>query len=208
VRATSQESGNLPKHLRLCSKVIKYRVPCFGTALLAIVSSLAAQQPLAHEPSDLQVELTTATGSNRFEVGQPIELEMIFSSTAANKYLEPCGRDFGERNSIPSFGLPLCSFRTWLRVTTNPEVSQLQITEGGPVIDVPDRDIESTPVFYSYFLSGFYNFGDPGEYRVAIEVSIGLDGEHAQRLSNAEAAGNPRFVTVKREIVIQVIPKP
>lgn len=42
------------------------------------------------EHPGLQVPLRSATGSNRFQIGEVIRLEVILSSNTPNRYLEPC----------------------------------------------------------------------------------------------------------------------
>lgn len=66
---------------------------------------LFAQQAAPSDSDGLQVVLRPATGSNRFRVGEVIRLEVLFSSTTANRYLEPCAL-FLESN----FGFPQCRF--------------------------------------------------------------------------------------------------
>ena len=60
---------------------------CPAVALFACL--LAVQKSSANKPSDLRVELRSTGGSNRFKVGEPIELDAIFSSMAPGRYLEP-----------------------------------------------------------------------------------------------------------------------
>jgi len=75
--------------------------------VLAICSQLFAQHPPVQEPTDLKVELRSATGSNRFQLGEVIPLEVLISSSTANRYLEPC-KMFWES----CFGYPQCRFVT------------------------------------------------------------------------------------------------
>ena len=59
-------------------------------AIAFCCSPLFAQDSPAQEPADLKVELRSATGSNRFQLGEVIPLEVFISSSAPNRYLEPC----------------------------------------------------------------------------------------------------------------------
>ena len=68
-------------------------------------SPLIEQNSPAQEPSDLNVELRSATGSNRFQIGERIPLEVVLSSSAPFRYLEPCSL-FDESH----FGSPRCRF--------------------------------------------------------------------------------------------------
>ena len=43
-------------------------------------------------PSDLIVEVRSASGSNTFRAGDSVNLELAFSSAAPHRYYEPCGR--------------------------------------------------------------------------------------------------------------------
>jgi hypothetical protein len=56
---------------------------CLTTLILAIVfccSPLFLQETPAQEPADLRLELRSATGSNHFQLGEVIPLEVLISS--------------------------------------------------------------------------------------------------------------------------------
>jgi hypothetical protein len=84
---------------------------------LAICSQLFAQDLPVQEPADLQVELRSATGSNRFQLGEVIPLEVLISSGTPNRYLEPC-KMFWES----CFGYPQCRFVTDWSFEVTPDV--------------------------------------------------------------------------------------
>jgi hypothetical protein len=161
-------------------------------------------------PSDLRVELRSTSGSNRFKVGEPIELEAIFSSKAAGRYLEPCGL-FGKPNIKPNFGFPLCRFYTRWSLTIKPDNGWTDIrdfeTKGGPRFEVPNCDLSSIPASYSYMLTDAYSFNEPGEYRVTLTVTVGLDDKSTQRPPGANPGANPHFVTLTPEIVLRIVAK-
>ena len=180
----------------------------FAAALFACPS--IAQQSPANGPSDLRVELRSTSGSNRFKIGEPIELEAIFSSKAAGRYLEPCGL-FGKPNIKPNFGFPLCRFFTQWSFAIKPDNGWTDIRGGeffsGPTFQVPNHDLSSNPASYSYMLTQAYRFDEPGEYHVTFTVTVGLDDESTQRPPGANPSVNPHFVTLTREIVLQIVAK-
>jgi len=180
----------------------------FAAALFGCL--LTAQQSPVNEPADLRIELRSTSGSDRFKVGEPIELEAIFSSKAAGRYLEPCSL-FGKPNIKPNFGFPLCRFRTRWSMAIRPDngwtYSTRQETWDGPTFEVPNHDLSSNPVSYSYMLTDAYRFVEPGEYHVTFTVTVGLDDEGTQRPPGANPGANPHFVTLTREIVLQIVAK-
>jgi hypothetical protein len=169
---------------------------------------LTVQQSPGNGPSNLRVELRSTSGSNRFKVGEPIELEAIFSSKAPGRYLEPCGL-FGKPNSKPNFRFPLCRFFTRWFFTIKPANGWTDIrgveTFSGPTFEVPNHDLSSNPTSYSYTLTDVYRFDEAGEYHVTLTVAVGLDDESTQRPPGANPGANPYFVTLTREIVFQIV---
>jgi hypothetical protein len=180
----------------------------FAVALFGCL--LTTQKSSVNGPSDLRVELRSTGGSNRFEVGEPIELEAIFASKAPGRYLEPCGL-FGKPNIKPGFGFPLCRFFTRWAFTIKPDKGWTDIrlggTAGGPIFEVPNHDLSPDPESYSYVLTHAYSFDEPGEYHVTFTVTVGLDDKSTQRPPGADPGANPHFVTVTREIVLQIVAK-
>lgn len=145
----------------------------FAQHLLAVTifaCLMTKQKSPTDSPKDLRVELRSTNPSNRFKVGEAIELEAIFSSEAPRKYLEPCGL-FGT-----GFGIPLCRFSTRWSFSIKPgtgwtDIRGLEPSEtGGPMFEVPSHDLSSNPVSYSYMLTDAYRFNEPGEYRVVLTV--------------------------------------
>jgi hypothetical protein len=146
----------------------------FAVALFAC--PLTTQKSPVNGPSDLQVDLGTTSASNRFKVGEPIELEAIFSSKAPSRYLEPCGL----------FGKPQYQTRFW--VSTLPVlhavVLHYQAGQGwtdirgrlfasGPTFEVPNHDLSAKPTSFSYMLTDAYRFDEPGEYHVTLSHADG-----------------------------------
>jgi hypothetical protein len=168
------------------------------------------QKSSVNGPSDLRVELRSISGSNGFTVGEPIELEAIFSSKTPGRYLEPCGL-FGKPNIEPDFGFPLCRFFTRWSFTIKPDTGWTDIRcceiRSGPTFAVPNHDLSSKPASYSYMLTDAYRFDNPGEYHVILTVSVGLDDDSTQRPPGAKLSPNPHFVTLTREIVLRIVAK-
>jgi hypothetical protein len=189
---------------------MQFRFAQHPFAVAFFVCLLTTQKSPVDGPPNLRVELRSTSGSNRFKVGEPIELEANFSSEAPGTYLEPCGL-FGKPNIKPGFGLPLCRFNSRWSFAIKPDNGWTEIqdieTEGGPTFEVPDHDLSSNPVSYSYMLTDAYRFNEPGEYRVTLTVTVGLDDKSTQRPPGANPGANPHFVTLTPEIVLQIVAK-
>ena len=93
-------------------------------ALLAVLicSPVIAQNSCTAEPSDLNVELRSATGSNHFQMGEVIPLEVLISSTAPKRYIEPC-----EMFWESCFGYPRCRFFTQWSLALIPDTGWADI---------------------------------------------------------------------------------
>jgi hypothetical protein len=177
-------------------------------ALTVLTLPLTAQQP-----PDLEVRLRSATGSGRFQVGQVIALEAVFSSTAPKRYLEPC-----ELFSQRKFGYALCRFsnpwdfsitpdKGWVDFSKEPRVHPL--TTGGPAVEVPDRDLTARPAVFAYELTNRFRFDTPGEYRVRFSTEVALDDESTPRRQPLDAIDpelKPHTFPIVREIVLQIVP--
>jgi len=107
---------------------------------------------MAHEPSDLKVELRSETGSTQFQVGEVIPLEVLLSSTIPNRYLEPCAM-FREGN----FGFPQCRFFTQWSIDIVPADGWIDLTKflgpqrvGGPSFEIPSHDLGPEPTKFTY----------------------------------------------------------
>jgi hypothetical protein len=179
-------------------------------ALLILAIATLASPLLAQEPSDLQVQLRFATDSNLFQIGEVIPLELAISSTAPNRYLEPCEL-FSERN----FGLPQCRFFSHWSFTITPDGGWVDLTKefpafdvrSGPSFDVPSRDLSFQPVTFSYVLTKQFRCDAPGEYHVHLSVDVGLDDESTRRKPYPDSLTvKPHTVSVTREIVLQIVP--
>jgi hypothetical protein len=186
------------------------RFPYFTVAIAVLASALLGQQAVAQQPSDLHVELRSATGSNRFQIGEMIPLEVVLSSSAADRYLEPCAI-FRESN----FGFPQCRYFARLSFSVAPDSGWVDLykefptgpqTFGGPTFPVPSRYLSSTPVAYSYLLTHRYRFDTPGEYRVQLSISVAVDDGATRSATPSASAFVGSDFTLKPEIVLQIIP--
>ncbi|MGA9353715.1 MAG: hypothetical protein WBV46_08505, partial [Terriglobales bacterium] len=102
--------------------------------VLIVVTVVAGTLPVFAqdaEHSDLHVELRSATGSNRFQIGEVIQLEAVLSSSNPTRYLAPCAL-FRESN----FGFPQCRFFSQWSFT---------ITHDGGWVDL-SKEFPSGPV--------------------------------------------------------------
>jgi hypothetical protein len=180
----------------------------FDWLLLAIgllVSPRLGRQPPAQQPPDLQVQFQSATGSNRFRVGEVISLEVLVSSTTPNRYLEPCAL-FNETG----FGYPRCRFLSQWSFGITPVGNWVDFgvpgAHSGPTFDVPNPDLTAKPVTFPYRLTSRYRIDKPGEYRVRLSMQIGLDDETTQLSPRPDPPVYPHSVSVTREVVLQIVP--
>jgi hypothetical protein len=171
-------------------------------------SCLFAQDLPAPEPTDLKVELRSATGSDRFQLGEVIPLEVRFSSSTPNRYLEPCMM-FWES----CFGYPRCRFITNWSFDVTPSIGWTDIgwhgclTMSGPTIDVKSSDLTAEPKKYSYTLTARYRFDAPGRYTVRLTVTVGLDDEtNSIKRSLLNSTVKSNSVTKTAEIVLDITP--
>lgn len=180
------------------------------TLILAIAfcgSPLFALDSPVQEPADLKVELRSATGSNRFQLGEVIPLEVLISSTTPNRYLEPCAL-FRES----CFGFPRCRFFTHWSFEVIPSTGWTDIgfhgcqTAGGPTIDVKSSDLTMESKKYSYTLTNRFRFDAPGRYTVRLSITVGLDDETNQIRNSANATVKPNSVSKAAEIVLEITP--
>ena len=183
-----------------------------GLITLVIVTTLYgltlfAQDSSAQEPEDLKVELRSATGSNRFQLGEVIPLEVFVSSSTPNRYLEPC-KMFWES----CFGYPQCRFVTHWSFDVIPNTGWTDIgwhrcgAMSGPTIDVKSFDLTADPKKYSYTLTNRFRFDAPGMYTVRLSITVGLDDETNQIGRSLNSTVKPNSVRKTAEIVLEITP--
>jgi hypothetical protein len=184
------------------------------TCLIALIltsavccSSLLAQDTSVQEPADVKVELRSVTGSNRFQLGEMIPLELLISSTTPNRYLEPC-KMFWES----CFGYPLCRYVTHWAFDVTPTTGWTDIgwhgcsTMGGPTYEVPSSDLTAEPKIYPYILTTRFRFDSPGTYTVRLSITVGLDDATNPGRKPPNSTIKPNSVTKTAEIVVEIAP--
>lgn len=184
---------------------------------LALLLSLASPFVGAHAQSqtaqpasaapDLHMEIRFATGSNRFQVGEEIPIEVILSSDTPNKYLEPC-RLFAERTC---FGFPICRFAGGWTFDISPstgwrdlEKGRYCMTESGPTFQVQSRDLGPELFKYSYVLTRRFRFEQPGKYTLKFSLPIGFD-DVTTSFDRKETV-LPHHIALYREIDFEIVP--
>ncbi len=181
-----------------------------GNAIRTLnLAPVQALKPSAQEPRDLDVQLRSATGSNVFQIGEEIPLEVVLSSSAPKRYLQPC-RLFNES----SFGFPQCRFFNHWSFAVRPPGGWVDLTQefpsgpqtgGGPSFEVPNPDLSSQSVVYSYLLTHRFRFDAPGTYHVRLSMDLGLDDDSTKRKAVTNPTIQPHAVTLEREIVLQIV---
>jgi len=170
-------------------------------------SPLIAQESPVQDSTDLKMELRSANGSNRFQLGEVIPLEVFISSGKANRYLEPC-QMFWES----CFGFPQCRFVTNWSFDVVPNSGWTDIgwhgcmAMSGPTVDVKSSDLTMEPKKYSYTLTNRFRFDTPGNYTVRLSLTVGLDDETNRIRNSAKATGKPHSVSKTAEIVLEIAP--
>jgi len=170
-------------------------------------SPLFAQDSPTQQPADLKIELRSATGSNRFQLGEVIPLEVFISSSAPNRYLEPC-KIFWES----CFGYPQCRFVTNWSFDVVPNTGWTDIgwhgcmAMSGPTMDVKSSDLTIEPKKYSYTLTNRFRFDTPGNYTVQLSLTVGLDDETNQIRHSPNSTVKPNLVSKTAEMVLEIAP--
>ncbi len=180
------------------------------TVILAIsvcCSPLFAQDSPAPEPADLKVELRSATGSNRFQLGEVIPLEVLISSSTPNRYLEPCTM-FRES----CFGYPHCRFFTDWSFDVIPNTGWRDIgwhgcqTGSGGMYDVESSDLTAEPKKYTYTLTNRFAFDAPGKYTVRLSLTFGLDDDTNQLRTSSDINAKRNSVSKTADIILEIAP--
>lgn len=178
-----------------------------GLVALVICSQLFAQDLPVREPSDLRVELHSATGSNRFQLGEVIPLEVLISSSTPNHYLEPC-KMFWES----CFGYPRCRFATYWSFELIPGTGWTDIgwhgcmEMSGPAYEVKSSDLTTEPKKYSYTLTNRFRFDAPGTYTARLSITVGLDDATNQIRNSPDSTAAHNSVSKTAELVLEIVP--
>ena len=173
----------------------------------ATCSQLFAEGLPVRKPSDLQVELRSATGSNRFQLGEVIPLEIFISSSTPNRYLEPC-KMFWES----CFGYPQCRFVTHWSFDVIPGTGWTDIgwhgcmAMSGPIYEVKSSDLTTDAKKYTYTLTNRFRFDTPGKYTVRLSITVGLDDEIKQSGRSPDSALEHNSVNKTAELILEIVP--
>lgn len=177
-------------------------------AQLLLAIAVCAMPAWTQNAADLKVELRSATGSNRFQVGEAIPLELVFSSTALGRYLEPCV--FLNRSCS---GYPVCRFPNKWKFSITPEGGWVDLdrpcgTMGGPIFIVKDHDLTAQPRIFPYELTTRFRFDTPGKYTVRFTIDIGLDDGSNPRpeMFKPRKESEQHSVVVSSELVLEIVP--
>jgi hypothetical protein len=185
--------------------------PMARTTLLFLAIALwcfptFAQDSPAPGPADLKVELRSASGSNRFQLGEVIPLEVLISNGTPNHYLEPCTM-FRES----CFGYPRCRFSTHWSFEVSPNTGWrdigwhgCQMASGG-MYDVESSDLTAEPKKYTYTLTNRFAFDAPGKYTVRLSLTFGLD-DKTNQITNSPNSVKSNSVSKTAEMVLEIVP--
>jgi hypothetical protein len=183
---------------------------CPALARLFLTTGLLSSTLFAQEPHDITIQLRSATGSSRFQIGEVIPLEVLLSSRAPNRYLEPCAA-FGESH----FGYPQCRFfnhwiftitpaEGWVELATEPTGSV--DTYGGPAVPILSADLTLEASVFPYVLTHQFRFEKPGNYRVRLRMQVGLDDASTTPRPGVAVPANPHFVVVSGDLTLEIAP--
>jgi hypothetical protein len=169
--------------------------------------ALSGQDSPERGPADLKVELRSATGSNSFQLGEVILLEVLISSGTPERYLEPC-KMFWES----CFGYPQCRFVTHWSFDVIPSAGWTDIgwhgcmAMSGPTYDVQSPDLTGDPRTYTYTLTNRFRFDTPGKYKVRLSLTVGLDDETNQIRNSSDSTVKPNSVSKTAEVDLEITP--
>jgi hypothetical protein len=177
-----------------------------GVAWLATAIAIAGR---AQAPADLQVELRSGSGSNRFQIGEDIRLDVLFSSTSPGRYLEPCALFFTSH-----FGYPQCRFFNQWTFEITPTDGWVDLEKefptigdrGGPTFEVPSHDLTTEPFKASFLLTSRYRFDVPGKYIVRFTTKVALDDASTARSTRSDGKMKANSIDVARELTIEIVP--
>jgi hypothetical protein len=183
---------------------------CFKVLLLAVAlycSQLDCQSQSVQQAADIRVQLHSATGSNRFQLGEMIPVEVLISSSTPNRYLEPC-KMFWEG----CFGYPQCRFATrWLFEMT-PGTGWTDIgwhgcsRMSGGSYEVKSSDLTNEPKKYPYMLTSRFRFDTPGNYTVRLSLTVGLDDDTNQFQTRRDHNAVHNSVSTTADLDLEILP--
>jgi hypothetical protein len=177
-------------------------------AIFTAMDSYAQKSQQVQGSQEVTVELRSATGSNRFQVGEVIPLELVFSTLVPSRYLEPCLLLYRS-----CFGYFICRFPNKWKFSITPEQGWVDLMRpcqvmSGPTFAVPDHDLTVQPAIIPYELTSRFRFDKPGKYTVHFTTDIGLDDDSNPRhelLKETKKIGEPHSITVSAELQLEIV---
>lgn len=183
---------------------------CFKVLLLAVAlyrSPMDCQSQSVQEPSGLRVQIRSATGSNRFQLGEVLPVEVLISSSTPNRYLEPCTM-FWEG----CFGYPQCRFVTHWSFDVTPSTGWTDIgwhgcsAMSGATFEVKSVDLTNEPKKYPYMLTNRFRFDSPGKYTVHLSLTVGLDDDSNQLKTRRDPKAVHNLVSTTADLDLEIFP--
>ncbi len=176
--------------------------------LLASFLAISAISLKAQTAKDVNVELRSGTGSNRFQLGEVIPLELVFSSSAPNKYLEPC-----LVLNKSCFGFPICRFTSHWTLGITPKVGWEDLhygcrTVGGPRFPAESHDLSTKPLIIAFELTKRFQFNTPGVYTIRSSTDVGLDDDSNPIVdfrNPPSRRSQPHSVNVNSELQLEIV---
>jgi hypothetical protein len=178
--------------------------------LLALFLAIGAFSLGAQTVKDVNVELRSGTASSRFQLGEAIPLELVFSSSAPNKYIEPCV--FLNKSC---FGFPICRSTSHWTLDITPKVGWEDLhygcrTVGGPRLPMESHDLSAKPLVIAFELTKRFRFNRPGVYTIRFITDIGLDDDSNPIVASPNPPGSrgsqPHSVNVNSELQLEIVP--
>jgi len=115
-------------------------------------------------PSDIKLTIRTRVGQSVFQIGETIELELLFTSTARKKYLV---YDSNEAQPFPTERIAAAPLSGW----DNPLVDINQLCPTIIVQSVMSSApfLSAKPFVRGLELNKWIRFKDPGEYQISVQ---------------------------------------
>jgi hypothetical protein len=178
----------------------------FIFTILACRTRLYAQSASVQDSADLKMELRSASGASRFQIGEIIPVKVLISSSAPNRYLEPC-----ELFAESCFGFPQCRFFTHWAFDVSPASGWTDIgfhgcgAMSGPTFEVKSLDLTMEPKVYTYTLTNRFRFDTPGKYTVRLSLMVGLDDDSNQIAQRNDPKAEHHSVSKTTELVLDIV---
>jgi hypothetical protein len=161
-----------------------------GATISGICFCLLCALPLdAANPSDIKFSVRLVKDSQVYQMGERIELEISYSSSAVEKYMTnrvTPNPDVGGVNPHPS---PAEGVIDLSELRRDPGGGTAGSIPGGPAF------LESQPITQQFDLTEWYRFAKPGHYSVSVSSGAVV------RMRSAEEGGGPENLTLESNAV-------